>query len=68
MNITLDVVALWLGAGVYCVAAGSTITFLLGVVIGWVQLKDILQAFKARLFWKEGVTNSINSLKSIPTV
>jgi len=68
INITLDVFALWLGAGVYGVAAGSTITFLLGVVIGWVQLKDILAAFTVKLFWKEGVTNSINSLKGVPTV
>ncbi|MDP9081768.1 MAG: oligosaccharide flippase family protein [Bacteroidota bacterium] len=67
-NVTLDVVALWLGAGVYGVAAGSTITFLLGVIVGWVQLKDILDVFTIKLFWKEGVLNSINSLRKIPTV
>jgi O-antigen/teichoic acid export membrane protein len=67
-NIALDVFALWMGAGVYGVAAGSTLTFLLGVIIGWVQLKDILNAFTIKLFWKEGVLNSIHSLRNIPTV
>ncbi len=65
-NVLLDVFALWIGAGVYGVAAGSTITFLLGVIIGWVQLKDILEAFAIKLLWKHGVLASINLLKKIP--
>ena len=67
-NVTLDVLALWLGAGIYGVAAGSTITFLMGIIIGWIQLKDILDVFTIRLFWKEGVMKSIRSLKSHPSV
>ena len=63
-NVVLDVLALWLGAGLYGVAAGSTLTFLLGIIIGWVQLKDILGGFDAKLFWQEGVMRSIAGLRS----
>jgi O-antigen/teichoic acid export membrane protein len=67
-NVTLDLLALWLGMGVYGVAAGSTVTFLLGIIIGWVQLKDILGVFTPVLFWKEGLLSSINSFKKAPSV
>lgn len=66
INVVLDIAALSMGAGLYGVAAGSTITFLLGVVIGWVQLKDILCAFKPILFWREGITGFWGSLKNTP--
>ena len=64
VNVALDVLALWLGAGVYGVAAGSTLTFLVGIIIGWIQLKDILGTFKMALFWKEGIIGPISSLKN----
>ncbi|AMR30132.1 hypothetical protein A0256_01215 [Mucilaginibacter sp. PAMC 26640] len=65
-NIGLDVFALQIGLGVYGVAAASTLTFLAGIIIGWIQLKDILGAFTGRLFWQEGVLGSINSLRNKP--
>ncbi|TWI95531.1 O-antigen/teichoic acid export membrane protein [Mucilaginibacter frigoritolerans] len=65
-NVSLDVFALWMGAGIYGVAAGSTITFLLGVIVGWVQLKDVLDTFAIKLFWKHGVLASVNLLRKIP--
>ncbi|WP_184549237.1 oligosaccharide flippase family protein [Mucilaginibacter sp. FT3.2] len=64
INVALDIAALWLGLGLYGVAAGSTITFLVGIIIGWIQLKDILAAFKMNLFWKEGVQKTIISLRN----
>ncbi|BAU54892.1 oligosaccharide flippase family protein [Mucilaginibacter gotjawali] len=67
-NVVLDVLALWLGFGVYGVAAGSTITFLVGIIVGWIQLKDILDSFAVKLFWKEGIIKSIHSLKKAPVV
>jgi len=63
-NVTLDLLALWLGAGIYGVAAGSTITFLMGIIIGWIQLKDILDVFTVRLFWEEGIVKTFNALKN----
>ncbi|AYL95162.1 lipopolysaccharide biosynthesis protein [Mucilaginibacter celer] len=66
VNVVLDIAALSMGMGLYGVAAGSTITFLLGVIIGWGQLKDILCAFKPILFWREGITRSFNSFKNTP--
>jgi Na+-driven multidrug efflux pump len=65
-NVTLDLLALWLGFGVYGVAAGSTVTFLVGIIVGWIQLKDILDSFAVKLFWKEGIIKSIHSLKKAP--
>ena len=64
LNVTLDLLALWLGAGIYGVAAGSTLTFLFGIIFGWLQLKDILGVFKTRLFWEEGIIQPLNSLKN----
>jgi O-antigen/teichoic acid export membrane protein len=65
-NVALDLMALWFGLGLYGVAAGSTITFLLGVVLGWIQLKDILKGFSLSLLWKEGIIKPIVSLKNTP--
>jgi len=67
-NVVLDVLALWLGFGVYGVAAGSTVTFLVGIIVGWIQLKDILDSFNPQLFWTEGIIKSIHSLKKAPVV
>jgi len=67
-NVSLDILALWMGTGIYGVAAGSTITFLIGIVMGWVQLKDILDVFTAKLFWHEGVSKSIKLLRGQPTL
>jgi len=65
-NILFDLLALWLGLGLYGVAAASTLTFLMGIVIGWIQLKDILNGFSFHLFWKEGVMKTITILKGKP--
>ena len=65
-NILFDLLALWLGLGLYGVAAASTLTFLMGIVIGWIQLKDILNSFSFHLFWKEGVMKTITILKGKP--
>jgi O-antigen/teichoic acid export membrane protein len=61
-NIAGDFAAIWLGFGVYGVAASSLITFLVGVFIGWVQLKDILGAFSAKSFWNDGIKPNIAAL------
>jgi O-antigen/teichoic acid export membrane protein len=66
INITLDLLALWLGFGIYGVAAGSSITFLAGIILGWIQLKDILDSFAIKLFWTEGIIKSINLFKKAP--
>jgi len=55
VNLFFDWLALTTGAGLFGVAAGSTITFLFGIIAGWIQLKDVLQGFKAKLLWKEGM-------------
>ena len=57
VNVAGDLVAIRSGAGIYGVAACSTITFLFGVVTGWMQLKDILHHFSPNRLWKEGVVN-----------
>ena len=67
VNVALDLLALWLGAGLYGVAAVSSLTFLLGIIIGWVQLKDVLDVFTIKLFWKEGLQRSILILRTPPT-
>ncbi|HVW95304.1 MAG TPA: oligosaccharide flippase family protein [Mucilaginibacter sp.] len=67
-NILFDFVALWAGTGLYGVAAVSTLTFLMGAVVGWIQLKDILKVFKAGLFWKEGVVNSVRIIRGLKTI
>lgn len=64
LNVTLDVLALQLGTGIYGVAAGSTLTFLFGIIVGWLQLKDILGVFRARSFWNEGIMHPLNTLKN----
>jgi O-antigen/teichoic acid export membrane protein len=64
VNVALDLLALSLGAGLYGVAAVSSLTFLLGIIIGWIQLKDILDVFTIKLFWKEGLHRSIIALRS----
>ncbi|TFF34726.1 lipopolysaccharide biosynthesis protein [Mucilaginibacter psychrotolerans] len=65
-NVLLDLLALKFGFGVYGVAAASTLTFLSGVIIGWVQLKDVLGTFNAKSFWDEGVISAIRSFKKVP--
>ena len=65
-NVALDILALWAGFGLYGVAAGSTITFLMGVIIGWIQLKDVLNAFAPKLFWHHGVQRSLHGLRKQP--
>jgi O-antigen/teichoic acid export membrane protein len=62
-NVALDLLALWAGFGLYGVAAGSTITFLIGVIIGWIQLKDVLNAFVPKLLWHHGIHRSIANLR-----
>lgn len=61
VNVVLDIAAVYSGMGLYGIAAGSTVTFLLGLIIGWFQLKDILSAFTPLLFWKEGVLKIFNN-------
>ncbi len=63
INILGDCLFLYLGYGIYGVAAVSTITFLFGVLYGWIQLKDILQKFSFKLLWKEGVVDLLRKLK-----
>lgn len=63
INVIGDIAALHFGAGIYGVAAVSTITFMFGIIVGWYQLKDILQSFSATLFWEQGVVHHIKTLK-----
>ncbi len=67
VNIAGDLISVYSGWGIYGVAACSTITFLFGVTIGWVQLKDILLSFSPSLLWKEGVLNSYQTLLNKPS-
>lgn len=64
VNVAGDLLALWLGYGIYGVAASSTITFLFGVITGWIQLKDILHGFSAKLLWQHGVVFPYKNLTS----
>jgi O-antigen/teichoic acid export membrane protein len=64
VNIAGDIIALWAGFGIYGVAASSTITFLFGIITGWIQLKDILQSFSVKLLWKEGALQFYKSIKN----
>ena len=66
INVAGDLIAVYSGWGIYGVAASSTITFLMGVFIGWIQLKDILLGFSANLLWKEGVLNSYQTFTNKP--
>ncbi len=66
VNITGDLIAVYSGAGIYGIAACSTVTFLFGVIIGWIQLKDILLNFSPNLLWKEGVLHSYQTLIKEP--
>ncbi len=66
INVAGDLISVFSGWGIYGVAACSTITFLLGVIIGWIQLKDILLGFSANLLWKEGVLNSYQTFINKP--
>lgn len=59
VNLFFDWLALKTGAGLFGVAAASTITFLFGIIAGWIQLKDVLQGFKAKLLWKEGIRHPL---------
>jgi O-antigen/teichoic acid export membrane protein len=63
INIVGDIAALHLGAGIYGVAAVSTVTFLFGIIVGWYQLKDILQTFSASLLWQQGIIYPIKAIK-----
>ncbi|MDQ2753540.1 MAG: polysaccharide biosynthesis C-terminal domain-containing protein, partial [Bacteroidota bacterium] len=66
INVAGDLIAVYSGWGIYGVAASSTVTFLFGVIIGWIQLKDILLNFSANLLWKEGVLNSYQTFINKP--
>ncbi len=66
INVAGDLIAVYSGWGIYGVAASSTVTFLMGVIIGWIQLKDILLGFSANLLWKEGVLNSYQTFTNKP--
>ncbi len=63
INVIGDIAALHFGAGIYGVAAVSTITFMFGIIVGWYQLKDILQSFSANLLWQQGVIHHLKALK-----
>jgi O-antigen/teichoic acid export membrane protein len=67
VNVAGDLLAIQFGWGLYGVAAASSVTFFLGIVIGWFQLKDILHVFALRTFWHEGVILSIHKLKRTTT-
>ncbi len=67
VNIAGDLISVYSGWGIYGVAACSTVTFLFGIVIGWIQLKDILLGFSANLLWKEGVLNSYQTIINKPS-
>ena len=64
VNVAGDLIAIKTNTGIYGVAACSTVTFLMGVMIGWIQLKDILQTFSARLLWKEGIIQPYKTLRA----
>jgi O-antigen/teichoic acid export membrane protein len=66
INVLGDLAVLYLGLGLYGVAAVSTVTFSFGVFYGWIQLRDILQKFSFKLFWVEGVVGLINRIKTYP--
>lgn len=63
INVIGDIAALRLGAGIYGVAAVSTVTFMFGIIVGWYQLKDILQSLSAKLLWQQGVIINLKALK-----
>lgn len=67
VNIAGDLISVYSGWGIYGIAACSTITFSFGVIIGWIQLKDILLSFSPNLLWKEGVLNSYQTLLNKPS-